>query len=408
MQDPPHTLHFNRVAHSDTENHQRLTDPSVVIPPGESDGPRTSASADRAGRKSSYDQNTDFAYGTNPTSDAIFCNPAYASNGANIVHDSSTTSQPLARLAVNGANAEGVSSLHLTSFDSQTWPASPGHYLAHQAVYDPADHLVHEQAQDFERFDYPPSLRSTTWSLEQEVITGVPTAGTPASGLNYNSHGAVKNGQIFPKPALKRSFDTDRGSGSHNSGEQQSLSARPEARKLRRVSFEQMSGTGPGSADDEESSSEEELPAQRQPAQRQPAQGRTRGSGRRGRGSSAAPGHNPQQRLSAYQASSGRPSAASTIGQGSKTPTGHPPSILPPEKVFPIQIGSELFRLSGASISSDAPSYFTQFFEEQLKQNQDSGGVRTLYIDRDPETFRDVARHLQGTHTHFPSLEQVY
>jgi hypothetical protein len=31
----------------------------------------------------------------------------------------------------------------------------------------------------------------------------------------------------------------------------------------------------------------------------------------------------------------------------------HIPNILPHEKVFPIQIGSELFRLSGASISSD-------------------------------------------------------
>jgi hypothetical protein len=29
------------------------------------------------------------------------------------------------------------------------------------------------------------------------------------------------------------------------------------------------------------------------------------------------------------------------------------PNILPHERVFPIQIGSELFRLSGASISSD-------------------------------------------------------
>ena len=29
------------------------------------------------------------------------------------------------------------------------------------------------------------------------------------------------------------------------------------------------------------------------------------------------------------------------------------PEILPHERVFPIQIGSELFRLSGASISSD-------------------------------------------------------
>lgn len=34
------------------------------------------------------------------------------------------------------------------------------------------------------------------------------------------------------------------------------------------------------------------------------------------------------------------------------------PSVLPHEKVFPIQIGSELFRLSGASISSDGQYNF--------------------------------------------------
>ncbi|KAI9681114.1 MAG: hypothetical protein M1817_002396 [Caeruleum heppii] len=75
------------------------------------------------------------------------------------------------------------------------------------------------------------------------------------------------------------------------------------------------------------------------------------------------------------------------------------PKILPHEKVFPIQIGSDLFRLSGASISSDAPSYFSQFFERQLQEDDDgTGGVRTLYIDRDPVTFHDISRHLQGYH----------
>ncbi|KAJ4373304.1 hypothetical protein N0V83_003598 [Neocucurbitaria cava] len=59
------------------------------------------------------------------------------------------------------------------------------------------------------------------------------------------------------------------------------------------------------------------------------------------------------------------------------------PEILPAGKVFPIQIGSELFRLSGASISSD---------------EHPPGDVRTLYIDRDPDTFRDIALHLQGYH----------
>ncbi|KUJ21635.1 uncharacterized protein LY89DRAFT_694184 [Mollisia scopiformis] len=78
------------------------------------------------------------------------------------------------------------------------------------------------------------------------------------------------------------------------------------------------------------------------------------------------------------------------------------PNILPHERVFPIQIGSELFRLSGASISSDAPSYFSQFFQCQLKQAEengdDSNSIRTLYIDRDPVTFKDISLHLQGYH----------
>ncbi|KAJ5485738.1 hypothetical protein N7530_000038 [Penicillium desertorum] len=71
---------------------------------------------------------------------------------------------------------------------------------------------------------------------------------------------------------------------------------------------------------------------------------------------------------------------------------------LPKEKVFSIQIGSEIFRLSGASIASDAPSYFSRFFEDQLLQSQDVANIRTLYIDRDPTTFREIARHLQGYH----------
>ncbi|KAF2997848.1 hypothetical protein E8E13_002201 [Curvularia kusanoi] len=74
-------------------------------------------------------------------------------------------------------------------------------------------------------------------------------------------------------------------------------------------------------------------------------------------------------------------------------------NMLPAGRVFPIQIGSILFRLSGASLCSDAPSYFSHFFSEQLHNNNGSAtDVRTLYIDRDPDTFRDIALHLQGYH----------
>ncbi|KAI0162478.1 BTB/POZ domain-containing protein [Pestalotiopsis sp. NC0098] len=102
-------------------------------------------------------------------------------------------------------------------------------------------------------------------------------------------------------------------------------------------------------------------------------------------------------------------------------PPSHPqliskiPKILPHERVFPIQIGSELFKLSGASLSSDAPSYFSQYFLCQIKGAEENGedicsAIRTLYIDRDPETFKDISLHLQGYHvaprdgTHFVRL----
>jgi hypothetical protein len=36
---------------------------------------------------------------------------------------------------------------------------------------------------------------------------------------------------------------------------------------------------------------------------------------------------------------------------------------------------------------------------DQLHNNGGrAGDVRTLYIDRDPDTFRDIALHLQGYH----------
>ncbi|KAF4452493.1 hypothetical protein F53441_4698 [Fusarium austroafricanum] len=79
------------------------------------------------------------------------------------------------------------------------------------------------------------------------------------------------------------------------------------------------------------------------------------------------------------------------------------PLILPHERVFPIQIGSELFKLSGASLSSDAPSYFSQYFVCQLesareRNDESTSAIRTLYIDRDPVIFRDISLHLQGYH----------
>ncbi|KAK6203456.1 uncharacterized protein RJT21DRAFT_132713 [Scheffersomyces amazonensis] len=64
--------------------------------------------------------------------------------------------------------------------------------------------------------------------------------------------------------------------------------------------------------------------------------------------------------------------------------------ILPHEKVYSIQVGYKLFRLSGLSLSSDAPSYFTRYF------SQEENAEKVLFIDRSPAIFEKIYNHLQG------------
>ncbi|ODQ65632.1 hypothetical protein NADFUDRAFT_23776, partial [Nadsonia fulvescens var. elongata DSM 6958] len=70
------------------------------------------------------------------------------------------------------------------------------------------------------------------------------------------------------------------------------------------------------------------------------------------------------------------------------------PIVLPHEQVYSIQVGTKLFKLSGASLSSDAPSYFTNFFlkHQDLPENERP----TLFIDRDDRVFEKVVLHLKG------------
>lgn len=81
------------------------------------------------------------------------------------------------------------------------------------------------------------------------------------------------------------------------------------------------------------------------------------------------------------------------------------PQILPHENMYKIQIGSTLFKISGASLSSDGPSYFTNFFtkleanaiESGSGSEESSGTCQTiLFIDRSAEIFELIYQHLQG------------
>ena len=347
--------------------------------------PGSSTKDGAARRISSYDTDTDFAYEANPTSDYAFCSPVYAPSNANDTYNTSANAGTSHSLASRSTNATTAPQLNLASFGSLPLPSTSAPYLdfAPQPVYEPTGELVHEVVGELEQFNIPSSFRKTRWTAEPEAIAFGTRQTLDASAIAVPSVSFTRDQQNFPKPALKRSVEPD----SDNVRQPGDQNQRPESRKLRKVSFEAMSGTGLTSADDEDSSGSEG-PSNVRPG----PPGRLVDNSRRGRGSRTT--NESSSRSTASRSAGTRPPV--TSGKGSKTPTGHPPSILPPEKVFPIQIGSDLFRLSGASISSDAPSYFTQFFEEQVRQNEESGGVRTLYIDRDPETFRDVARHLQG------------
>ncbi|KAH3686446.1 hypothetical protein WICPIJ_002626 [Wickerhamomyces pijperi] len=66
------------------------------------------------------------------------------------------------------------------------------------------------------------------------------------------------------------------------------------------------------------------------------------------------------------------------------------PSLLPPERMYTLQIGNKRFVLSGASLSSDGPSYFTNYFSNS------ANAEKVLFIDRSPEVFKLIYSHLQG------------
>lgn len=57
--------------------------------------------------------------------------------------------------------------------------------------------------------------------------------------------------------------------------------------------------------------------------------------------------------VSVASSEAGAVSVAASVEPLSESTVARIPHILPHERVFPIQIGSELFKLSGASLSSD-------------------------------------------------------
>ncbi|ODV89438.1 hypothetical protein CANCADRAFT_11606, partial [Tortispora caseinolytica NRRL Y-17796] len=78
------------------------------------------------------------------------------------------------------------------------------------------------------------------------------------------------------------------------------------------------------------------------------------------------------------------------------------PEILPHSKFFTIQVGEQTFNISGASLSSDAPSYFTNFFEANITNPP------ILAIDRSPRIFNIIADHLRGYNIAAANAEEFF
>jgi len=96
------------------------------------------------------------------------------------------------------------------------------------------------------------------------------------------------------------------------------------------------------------------------------------------------------------------PGTTASAGSTGHSSTSGSLQLLPIDKVFSIQIGSEVFRISytsptnpltasGNALNSDSPSYFTHYFTANSGDQ-----LKPLYIDRDPVIFKDIVRHLQG------------
>lgn len=65
------------------------------------------------------------------------------------------------------------------------------------------------------------------------------------------------------------------------------------------------------------------------------------------------------------------------------------PELLPHDKIYTLVVGGVPFQVSGASLSYDSPSCFTDYF----LRNPDE---QTLVLDRSSKLFEKVAMHLQG------------
>ena len=285
------------------------------------------------------------AYTTNPHSGAGF--DALSFHAGQIPHVPQAHAALYTTISPDELGSSSNQTPSLGTFGSQSWaPPSPYLAFAPQPIYEPTGELIDEQIQTFDQFDSPPSRQPSEILTAQRVLQPTGGAGQLVSAISSSSKGI-----IAPPPplrsALKRKADSDGNSPSNSESGRRKQSAESGFAVARTVSFSRMSDSeGDGLVSSE--------------AAAEAASSRTGPSRSTNPGSQKPVEQGSQSRASAKSPTVAASSAAKGTGILYKQRPSSP-SILPPEKVFPIQIGSELFRLSGASISSDGLFIHLQF-----------------------------------------------
>ena len=358
MTKPPNPL-FNHSV-SDVTGEADLTSPAISI--SSSSNGRYEAANQNIGYTEAGGAST--AYATNPTSDTALGSSFHSqSTHPTIVVQDTDSLQYFVQHG--GSRREDVSTSDPTpgGFGSQIWEPPPGPFLdfAPQPIYEPLGELADEQIQSFHEFDSPSSIRSSA-SLSQNSSTTRPDLSAKLSaGFEATTATNVFAPPTLPRSALKRKAEHDITPSIDTASTRGLHSAKIGDGKRRSVSFERMSASNSRSPGDASAGSDNLL------SQRTSQGGHT---------SAASRGRSRQSTSSTPRPTVNIPSAASQSqargGRGTRVPSATPPSILPPEKVFPIRIGSDLFQLSGASISSDGQysSSLCQSFPDPLQHRR--------------------------------------
>ena len=289
------------------------------------------------------EENDHFIYNTTEPGDVLQNEFDRSYHGLSTVHDTQDLSEQK-DLAVSNTN---------------TWDAGHSSYLD-------VDSLTYEPEEDLIRGQVPASFQSGSrdssrqYTIKQQPQTT--TTQTVTSPQVAQSASATFLQGTFavppPKSALKRkpesnsSTSTDQGQISKRSSLDENATPRQRSVKFdpmpKSAKSPSLEVTNPGGSKNESNT------------------GSTRAGSSSSRPQAVAAAdrgspHRPQVRIPS-SATSPFATRTNPPPRNRAIPAGLPlPSILPPEKVFPIQIGSDLFRLSGASIASDGENGHDSF-----------------------------------------------